>query len=324
MSRVVLSIRNLEVNYYTLRGIVNAVDNLSLDIYEGETIAIVGESGSGKTTLARAILRILPSNASIDKGSILFRINGSKEIDLARATEEELEKIRGDMITMIFQEPSVALSPVHKIIVQITDHLEKKGIDRGKLREQAINLMKRLRMPNPEAVLDMYPHELSGGMKQRVVIASALITRPRIIIADEPTTALDVTVQAQILRLLIELKRDLKSTVIFITHNLAIAAEIADRIAVMYAGQLVEVADKYTLFESPQHPYTKGLLKSIPKPHVDEEIEPIPGEPPSLVNPPKGCRFHPRCPIADFVCMKERPRLERKSSGSLVACHRVD
>ncbi len=318
MKKPILLIKDLTVNYYTIYGVVNALDSVNLTLYEGETLAIVGESGCGKSTLAKAILRILPGNAAIVRGEIIFDPEGSS-IDLTRLPEEELVKIRGRKISMIFQEPSSALSPVHNVRKQITDHvMESLGSD---VIKRAIDLLSKLRMPSPPAILEKYPHELSGGMKQRVVIAASLITNPKILIADEPTTALDVTVQAQILRLLMELKKELKTTVMFITHNLAIAAEIADRVAVMYAGHIVEVADTESLFENPLHPYTIGLLKSIPKPHIDEEIEPIPGEPPNLINPPKGCRYYPRCPYALSKCRDVKPSLKSVNEHRYVACH---
>ncbi|BAA79256.2 ABC transporter, ATP binding protein [Aeropyrum pernix K1] len=318
MSEIVLSIRDLTVNYYTRQGVVNALDGVELDVYQGEILAIVGESGCGKSTLARSIARILPSNAVIEKGSIILNLGSGNTVDLVRLSEDELVKIRGKIVSMIFQDPSAALSPVHKVKKQVTDHVSG---EKRRVEKIAQEILKKLMMPAPHMILEKYPHELSGGMKQRIVIAASLITRPRIIIADEPTTALDVTVQAQILKMLSRLREELETTIILITHNLAVAAEIADRIAVMYAGHVVEVADVFSLFERPLHPYTKGLLKSIPKPHVDEEIEPIRGEPPSLADPPPGCRFHPRCPYVMDVCMRIKPRLEERAPGRLVACH---
>ena len=317
MRSPVISVRGLTVSYYTKEGVVRALDNVSLDVYEGEILAVVGESGCGKTTLARAIMRLLPGNAVVEKGSILLKVDG-EFVDVMRLPEDEMTKIRGRVVSMVFQEPSAALSPVHKIGRQVTDHL--RG-DRRRLLAQAESLFRKLKMPAPRAVLEKYPHELSGGMKQRAVIAAALITRPKILIADEPTTALDVTVQAQILNLLLRMKEELGMTIVLITHNLAVAAEVADRVAVMYAGSVVEVADTYALFDEPLHPYTEGLLKSIPKPHVDEEIEPIKGEPPSLINPPPGCKFHPRCPYAIDQCSRMKPALKSLPGGRLVACH---
>jgi len=337
MKEPLISIRDFTLDYIGTYGTVKALDKVNLDIYEGETLALVGESGCGKTTLARSIIRLLPSNAVIRGGHILLNLKG-KFVNLLDLTEDEMTKIRGSVISMIFQEPSAALSPVHTIKKQILDHYMEKILGRGiskliikrersrreglkRAVDQAIRLLQRIRMPAPHDVLEKYPHELSGGMKQRAMIASALILRPKIIVADEPTTALDVTVQAQILKLLNELKREFKTAIVFITHNLAVAAEIADRIAVMYAGQLVEVADTYKLFKNPIHPYTRGLIKSIPKPHVDEEIEPIPGDVPSLVNPPSGCRFHPRCAYAKPICSKLRPDLRDVDERHMVACH---
>lgn len=313
----IISVRDLTVNYYTRHGVVNALDSVSLDIYEGETLAIVGESGCGKSTLAKALLGILPGNAEVAGGSILFD-TGGETVDLVKLPEDEMVNIRGKLITMIFQEPAAALSPVHKVSKQITDHVPG---DRRRVLKAARDLLRKLKMPAPESVLEKYPHELSGGMKQRIVIAASMITKPRVIVADEPTTALDVTVQAQILKQLIALKQELGTTIVLITHNLAVAAEIADRIAVMYAGSVVEVSNTESIFQKPLHPYTKGLLRSIPKPHVDEDIEPIPGEPPNLASPPPGCRFHPRCPIAVEKCSRFKPRLEEKEPGRLVACH---
>jgi len=261
-SRKLLTVKNLQVHFYTLDGVVQAVENTSFDIGVGETFGLVGESGCGKSTTGLTILRLLPPNAVIKRGSIL--LDG---VDLLKIPERDMRKIRGKEISIIFQDPSTSLNPLFTIGKQLSDvfktHLNVK--DKEELRSLALKSLQEVQLPDPERVYDMYPHELSGGMQQRAVIAIALSTRPKLLIADEPTTMLDVTIQAQILDLILELKKKLNLSILFITHNLGIIAEVCDRLAIMYAGMVVEEGSVEQVFEFPLHPYTRGLLKSVPK-----------------------------------------------------------
>ena len=314
-----LRVEDLRVYFRTMEGVVKAVEGATFSIKEGEVFGLVGESGCGKSTIGLTILRLLPPNAIIEGGSVVYR--GRNLLELP---ERELEAIRGREISMVFQDPSTTLNPLFTVGEQLADVLRTHlGVeDRGKLEELALRALKMVRMPDPARVLHMYPHELSGGMQQRAVIAIALSTRPRLLIADEPTTALDVTIQAQILELLTDLKEELGLSLLFITHNLGVMAEVGDRLAVMYAGTVVEEGTVECVFESPLHPYTVGLLESVPR--VSKRKRPlkyIPGSVPSLLNPPPGCRFHPRCPRAMEVCRRERPVPIEVERGHRVACH---
>lgn len=318
-SKGLLVVKGLRVHFYTVDGVVQAVEGASFDIGVGETFGLVGESGCGKSTTGLAILRLLPPNAVIKGGSILF--NG---VDLLKIPEREMRKIRGREISMIFQDPSTSLNPLFTIGEQLSDvlktHLNVK--DKGRLRSLALKSLQEARLPDPERVYSMYPHELSGGMQQRAVIAIALSTRPKLLIADEPTTMLDVTIQAQILDLIIELKRKLNLSILFITHNLGIIAEVCDRLAIMHAGMVVEEGSVEQVFELPLHPYTRGLLNSVPKIAKGKSpLSYVPGEVPSLINPPPGCRFHPRCPYAKDLCKKSPPEPVEVEPGHRVACY---
>ncbi len=311
-----LEIKNLHLVFHTFRGDLKALYGVNLKIYPGEVLALVGESGSGKTITALSILRLLDPTAEITNGEILF--NGR---DILKLPYDELVKIRGKEISMIFQEPRSALNPVMKIGDQLIEALTAHtDISLDNAKEQAIKLLKRVGLPDPERIMSSYPHELSGGMAQRVMIAMALLLKPKLLIADEPTTALDVTIQAQILDLLRELVREYGLSVLFITHNLAVAAEIADRIAVMYAGLVVEVGDVHTIFRKPKHPYTIGLLKSIPRIGLEGELYSMEGEIPSLAEMPDGCHFHPRCPYKMDVCTREIPPLVNLDERHEVSC----
>jgi oligopeptide/dipeptide ABC transporter ATP-binding protein len=312
----ILSIENLYVNFRTLWGVAKVLDNVNLKIYEGEIFGLVGETGCGKSVTAMSILRLLPSTAEIS-GRIIF-----KGEDLLKKSEEEMRKIRGKEITMVFQDPMTSLNPLFKIKDQMVDIItahEKQS------KDEALSLAKRLLtlvgLPDPERVLNSYPHELSGGMRQRVMIAMALSLNPSLLIADEPTTALDVTIQKQILDLILDLKEKYKFSVLLITHDLGIVAEICDRVGVMYAGNIVEVADTKDLFENPLHPYTQGLLSTVPDPRRKKTLRPLRGSVPSLLNPPSGCRFHPRCDRMCDICTKQKPELIEHSKGHFVACH---
>ena len=314
---ILLSIRNLHVYYYTPDGVVKAVSGVDLDVYHGEILALVGESGCGKTTLGYSILNLVPPPGRIVSGSIIFEGR-----DLTRLSRKELDEIRGKEITMIFQDPMASLNPVFRIGDQMIDVVvHKLRVDKAEARKIALNALKAVRLPNPEEIMHRYPHELSGGMLQRVVIAMAISTKPKLVIADEPTTALDVTIQAAILKLLVELAREINTTVILITHNMGVVAEVADRVAVMYAGHIIEVGNVFDVFSKPLHPYTKGLLSCVPR--VDIEVEALPtigGDVPSLINPPPGCRFHPRCPYASEKCRREEPPMIEAEPDHFVKC----
>lgn len=318
-SSKVLEVLNLAVQYYTLQGIVRAVDNVSLNVGLGESLAIVGESGSGKSTLAFSIMRLLPENSSITSGRILLY---PEEIDLIKLPEEGMRKIRGRRIGMVFQDPMTFLNPVMRVGDQITEAImyhQKCTLSEAKRR--AVELLEKLRIPDASNVVSRYPHQLSGGMKQRVIIAIAVSCNPQLLIADEPTTALDVTVQAEVLELLRNLIREYNMSLMLVTHDLGIVAEICDKVAIMYAGKIVEIADVYTLYKNPRHPYTIGLLDSVPTIHRPrKEVTGIKGSPPNLVNPPPGCRFHPRCSHVFDKCRVHEPPLVEIGENNYVAC----
>ncbi len=312
----ILEVRDLRVVYRSSRGYVRAVDDVSMQVMDGEILGIVGESGSGKSTLALSILRILPPNAKIVGGSILYRGR-----DLVSMNENELKGYRWRKISMVPQAALNALNPTMKIADHFIETAQAHGVrDRKWVLERASELLKMLRL-EPERVLRSYPHELSGGMKQRVLIAMAMLLEPELIILDEPTTALDVLTQRFILDLLKDLHRKTRKTMVFITHDIAIIADMADRVAVMYAGKVVEIGDVYTVFKDPKHPYTMALIKSIPSLVGSvEDMKPIPGFPPDLINPPPGCRFHPRCSYAMDICRKKEPPMIELKPGHVVWC----
>jgi peptide/nickel transport system ATP-binding protein len=321
-----LRIEDLSVIFRTGAGLVRAVDGAGFEVRRGETLAVVGESGCGKSVTALAVLGLLPKPpAEIARGSIRFQGE-----ELLNASPERLRRLRGNEISMIFQEPMTSLNPVFTVGDQIAEGLVlHRGLDTEEARLEAIELLERVRIPAPEQRLDEYPHQLSGGMRQRVMIAMALACRPKLLIADEPTTALDVTVQAQILELMLELKRDLGMAILLITHDLGVVAETAERVVVMYAGNVAERANTVPLFERPRHPYTAGLFLSLPRLEDDgKRLRPIEGSVPDPLHPPRGCRFHPRCPFAFDRCREEVPSLvERAPSGSpshQSACFYVD
>ncbi len=310
-----LTIRDLVIHFHTYRGVVKALDGVNLSINKGEAVGLVGETGSGKTVTALTIMRLLEPNAKILNGQVLFEGR-----DLLKVSEEEMRKIRGKEISMVFQEPKAALNPVLTIGYQLVEAImAHREVEKDEARKIAVNMLKKVGLPDPERLLKRYPHELSGGMAQRVMIAMALLMRPKLLIADEPTSALDVTVQAQILDLMKELIEEINTSVLYITHDLGVAAEICDKIAVMYAGNVVEYGDIYSVFEEPLHPYTVGLLNAIPR--LGRDLYTIKGEIPDLINPPSGCRFHPRCPKAMEVCKKVKPKLVNLGNGRYVACH---
>jgi oligopeptide/dipeptide ABC transporter ATP-binding protein len=318
MAIPLLEVRNLSVNFNLKRGTLPAVQDLSFSLSERETLGIVGETGCGKSVTSLSILRLVPSPGEIVSGEILFEGE-----DLLRKSAREMEKIRGRKISMIFQEPMTSLNPSLSVGEQIGEcYRVHMGHSKKVARDHTEHVLSLVRLPSPKTLADRYPHELSGGMRQRVMIAMALACEPKLLIADEPTTALDVTIQAQILELLKELQEKLKMALIFISHNLGVVARLCDRIGVMYAGSIVELAEKKSLFTRPQHPYTIALLEAIPRPELRHgSLKAIPGIVCNLFEPPPGCKFHPRCSKAQEICKSEPPRLEEKFAKTLAACH---
>jgi len=309
---LVLSVRNLDVKFYTYAGVVHAVSDVSFDVYKGEIVALVGETGCGKSVTTRAITRLIDPPGRIEGGKAYFRRRDGSVVDLLSLSEEEIRSIRGNEIAYVFQDPTSALDPLytigHHFYETMVDH---RKIDKKSALQHAVKLLRETLIPSPETRVKNHPHELSGGMRQRSVIAIGLSNNPVLLIADEPTTNLDVTIQAQILDLIRDLQSRYGMSVILITHNLAVVAEVAHRVYVMYAGKIVEEARVEELFENPQHPYTRLLLKTVPDPTKKiERLESIPGTVPSLINPAPGCRFKDRCPFAMDVCSKEPPVIE--------------
>jgi peptide/nickel transport system ATP-binding protein len=314
----VLRIESLRVRFYTQGVVVKAVDGIDLDIRSSEIFGLVGESGSGKSVTALSIMRLISPPGLVESGRVMF-----KGTDLLQLSETEMRKVRGDKISMIFQDPAAFLNPIMKVGMQIAEPLALHlRLGRSDARKRVLELLELVGMPDPQQRVDEYPQQLSGGMKQRVLIATALACEPDILIADEPTTALDVTIQAQILGLLRDLQSSFGTSIILITHDLGVIAEMCHRVAVMYAGQVVEVADTEALLTDPQHPYTAALMESLPQlGQRKERLRVIPGSVPSAVNPPSGCRFHPRCSRAEEVCTDEVPPLVRLTNGRWAACH---
>jgi oligopeptide transport system ATP-binding protein len=319
MNDNILRVKDLEVSFNTYAGEVQAVRGVTFDLRRGETLAIVGESGSGKSVTAKSIMRLLPeANSIIKGGEALFEGR-----NLLSLSEKQMQGIRGSKIAMVFQDPMTSLDPTMRVGRQITESLKKHlGMSGHRAKERSVELMKMVGIPNAEARLRQYPHQFSGGMRQRVVIAIALACDPQILIADEPTTALDVTIQAQILELLRDLQERIGTSVILITHDLGVVAQTAHRVAVMYAGKLVETGTVREIFYNPQMPYTWGLLSSIPLPTADrsQDLIPIPGSPPDMLDPPKGCPFTPRCPYAMRICAEEMPDYTTFSAEHRAAC----
>ena len=315
----ILEVKNLHVSFYTYAGEVKAVRGVDFVVKEGETVAIVGESGCGKSVTAKSIMKLLPSPpVKYKQGFIEF--NGK---NLLTASEKEMQKIRGKQISMIFQDPMTSLNPTSKIGSQITEAIMRHNkIGRKEAHDQAVNMLELVGIPQPAKRINQYPHEYSGGMRQRAMIAMALACNPRLLIADEPTTALDVTIQAQILELMKDIQQKTGTSIILITHDLGVVAEMCDRVVVMYAGQVVETGTVQELFANPQHPYTKGLLKSIPRLDMDKQqpLSPIIGTPPDLMDPPKGCPFYARCIYAMNICQEYNPALEEMNAGQYAAC----
>jgi oligopeptide/dipeptide ABC transporter ATP-binding protein len=317
---ILLSIENLRTRFHIYEGIVTAVDGINLEVYRGETLGVVGESGCGKSVTALSILRLLASPPAEIQGEILF--DGKNLLNMSL---DEIRKIRGNSISMIFQEPMTSLNPVLTIGEQISEAIElHQGLTHQEAWSKAVEMLRIVQIPSPEMRAREYPHKLSGGMRQRAMIAMALSCHPRLLLADEPTTALDVTIQAQIVELMERLKEEIKTSIVLITHNLGLIAEMAKRVAVMYMGKVVEEAPVEDLFLEPLHPYTHGLLESIPwigrKIKTGrKQLQEIPGIVPSLLEIPEGCRFHPRCPRVMDICRKEEPTLIQKD-GRRVLC----
>jgi len=313
----ILEVKNLHVTFTTYGGTVKAVRGVNFHLNRGETLAIVGESGCGKSVTSNAIMRLIPDPpGKITNGTILF-----KGEDLTTYSEKRMRTIRGVDISMIFQDPMTALNPTLTIGTQLMEGLkEHRKLSGDKAKQKALEMMKLVGIPNPEERMKQYPHQFSGGMRQRIVIAIALICDPDLLIADEPTTALDVTIQAQILELFEKIQDELGVSIILITHDLGVVAKIADRIAVMYAGKIIETGTKREIFYQPQHPYTQGLLNSVPRLDlVEEHLNPIDGTPPDLFSPPAGCPFTARCPYAMVVCDKVYP-----ADTELTGSHKVN
>lgn len=318
-----LEVYDLKVHFFTDEGVVKAIDGVDMNVVNGKTLCLVGESGCGKSVTCRAFLGIVQKPGRIVSGQMLFRQN-DRMVDIAKMDPkgQEIRQIRGKEISMIFQEPMTSLSPMYTVGNQIMENiLLHTGASKQEARERTISLLDQVRIPKPERLVDEYPFRLSGGMRQRAMIAMALSCNPTMLIADEPTTALDVTTQAQILDLMLELQYKYGMALLFITHDLGVVAEIADEVAVMYLGKIVERADADTIFNHPQHPYTQALLRSIPKIAMRrEELDPIKGMVPSPFRRPTGCNFNPRCPKAMSVCREIVPSMTQLSRDHTVAC----
>ncbi|MCS6846919.1 MAG: ABC transporter ATP-binding protein [Anaerolineae bacterium] len=315
-----LLVEDLWVEYPARRGVVKAVRGVSFELRRGETLALIGESGSGKTTLGLALVRLLPKAARIKQGRIMYYRNGTSQ-DVLALNAEQLRRFRWQECAMVFQGAQNALNPVLRIEAQFLDTARAHGMTDAKaVRERAIELLKMVQL-DPQRVMHSFPHELSGGMRQRVLIALGLLLQPQVIILDEPTTALDILTQRSVIEVLRRLRTQLDFSLIFISHDLSLAAELADRVATVYAGAIVEIGSVYDIFERPRHPYTLALTRSVPT--VTGEMHPlasIPGSPPDLINPPLGCAFHPRCPYATDQCRSQEPRLERVGDDQFAAC----
>ena len=317
-----IEVRNLKTYFYTEDGVVRAVDGLSYRLAKGETLGLVGESGCGKSVSALSVMRLIASPGKIVEGEIL--LDG---LDLLQCSEPEMREVRGNRISMIFQEPMTSLNPVFTIGNQIMEAIRvHQDVSRNEARDRTIAMIRRVKISAAETRVDEYPHQMSGGMRQRVMIAMALACNPEVLIADEPTTALDVTIQAQIMELLAELQSEFQMSILLITHNLGLVAEVSDQIAVMYASKVIEHTSTADLFASPLHPYTHGLLTSVPTLGMsrEQELNVIPGQVPNPLHFPTGCRFHPRCPVAEQRCKEEEPLLREVKPGHWAACHFIE
>ncbi len=320
-SEPILKVCGLKTHFYTEDGVVRAVDGVDFELYQGEILGLVGESGCGKSVTSLSIMRLVGVPGKIVEGDIVFEGRS-----LLKMSEKEMVEMRGNRLSMIFQQPQSSLNPVYKVGDQIAEVLQiHQGMNKSQAWERAVELLHLVGIPDPERKAHNFPHEMSGGQAQRVMIAMALALNPTLLIADEPTTALDVTIQAQIADLILELRQKMGTTVILITHDLGLIAEMADRVAVMYAGQIVEMAEINELFENPKHPYTLGLMGSIPVlGQVKERLDVIPGSVPNLINLPSGCRFAPRCRARVEnqleICASQMPELQDCGNGHIVRC----
>ncbi|TCP70482.1 ABC transporter ATP-binding protein [Baia soyae] len=317
MTQTVLEIAELQLHFFTDRGVVKAVDGVSLEVGRGEVVGLVGESGCGKSVTSLAIMGLIPQPpGEVVAGSIQF-----EGVDLTKISQKELRKIRGDQVAMIFQEPMTSLNPLFTVGNQLMEVVRiHRKVSKSEARKQALKMLQQVGISR-EGILDDYPHQLSGGMRQRVMIAMAMMLNPKLLIADEPTTALDVTIQAQILDLMKNLNKEFGTSILFITHDLGVVAEMCDRIVVMYAGQVVEQTDRFRLFRNPKHPYTQGLMNSIPKiEDKRERLYSIPGQVPNPHQMPKGCRFAPRCEYVMDICRVNSPDLLAVEEGHLSRC----
>jgi peptide/nickel transport system ATP-binding protein len=321
MSEEVLRVEDLHTSFFSRRGVVKAVDGVSFHVDKGETFGIVGESGCGKTVTGLSILRLLPEPAG--------KITGGKIIlegtDLLQLSKKAMRAYRGSMISMILQDPMTSLNPVYSVGDQISESVRlHQGLPDNMVEPEVISALRLLKIPSPEMILHDYPFQLSGGMRQRVVGAIAMSCHPRLLIADEPTTALDATIQAQYIALFKDVQRQTNVSIIFITHDFGVVANLCNRVGVMYAGKIVETAATRDIFKNPKHPYTVALINSVPRlDRKDERLYSIKGQPPSLMNLPPGCRFYPRCPLAEEICRQEEPKEVEISSGHTVSCWKV-
>lgn len=318
MAQALLKIEDLKTHFFTYNGVVRAVDGVSLQVAREEILGIVGETGCGKSVTMRSVLKLIPEPGRIVSGRVLLG-----ETDLLALDDNAMRRVRGGRIAMIFQNPLSSLNPVFTIGEQVCHIIRiHQEADAEAARQRAMEMFSLVRLPNPRRLLRKYPHELSGGQLQRVMIAMALSCRPQLLVADEPTTALDVTIQAQILTLMLKLKNETRTAVVLISHDLGVVSEVCDRVAIMYAGLIVEEAPVREIFKAPLHPYTRGLIAAIPgRGRARDELATIPGSVPDLVQPPEGCRFHPRCPLGEPVCRRHTPLLKTRADGHRVACH---
>ena len=320
----VLKVEGLSIAYRTKRGDVKAADNVSFELKIGEAMALIGESGSGKTTISLALIRKLPNNAVISQGQIHYQ-RADKIQDVLKLSSRQLREFRWKECAMVFQGAQNAFNPVLKVCNQFEDTARSHGwADRAAVRKRSLKLLELVRL-DPERVYDAYPHELSGGMKQRALLALSVLLNPQIIILDEPTTALDILTQRAIIDVLNDMQRQLHFSIIFISHDLSLAAEMADVVATVYAGEIIEIGDVNQIFYDSLHPYTSGLLASVPTvEHTQDRLQSIPGSPPNLISPPSGCKFHPRCVFATDICRIEDPPLEQDVGDHLAACWNKD
>ncbi|MCX7832225.1 MAG: ABC transporter ATP-binding protein [Actinobacteria bacterium] len=314
----ILKVENLKTHFFTEEGLVKAVDGVSFELERGKVLGIVGESGSGKSVMSLSIMKLIPYPGRIVEGKIYF--DGK---DITQANESEMQSIRGNRISMVFQDPMTSLNPVFKIGFQLVEAVRvHKKVSKKEALDMAVKILKEVGIPDAEEAINRYPHEFSGGMRQRVMIAMALINDPDILIADEPTTALDVTVQAQILDLMNRLKEEFNSSIILITHDLGVVAEMSDEVIVMYAGRIFERGSVEDIFYKSRNPYTYSLMRSLPRLDVDQKrLQPIKGNPPSLIRLPQGCPFHPRCELAKDICKKKVPELLKVGTNHYSYCH---